>query len=907
MTAGTESFRSGRLVLRLRPLTTRLRPEVAPTVMVLLAAALVHLINMNNFPYYENDEGIYVSQAWAVVSSGSWAPYTYFYDHSPVGWMQMALWSLMTGGFYSFGTSIETGRVFMLVLQVVSTGLVYLIARRLTGNVALSAAGALAFALSAYGIYYHRRVLLDNVATVWMLASIALLLRERVTLRSVWLSALALGVAILSKELIVVLVPAMALLVLHRSHASQRWFAAVGWVVLVTSIVSLYPLLAVIKNEFLPSTVSAGEVGAHVSLLGTLAEQAARGRDGGLLEPGSQFWLVAAEWVSQEPLLIGGGTLAAFVGLFAIRWRRETAIVALMTFSLWLFIGRGGVVLPFYAVPLLPLLALNIVLFLELLRRGLPAVLGRLAGRPGVPGRSALVAVSVLVVLLVLPGYASGPGGLDRDPLILWRGTEAVAQRQAIDWVRAHLPADASIVIDRYLWTDLQAPPEGGQRFVLAHDYRKIDADPFIRQNVYADDWRNFDYLVYSGQLVHDAQADDLGFVSTILAHSTRIETLDTGGWPIYVNRVDLHEGIPAQQDGLLSTMWGDYASRFIVEGRVRDPQRSGETTSEGQAYAMLRAVYMDDRSTFDAVWAWTRENLQVRPNDQLLAWLWEPANGGRVLDESPATDADEDAALALLFAAQQWDEPGYEVHARELLTSIWDGLTQVVAGRRLLIASDWAGGDQPVVNPSYFAPYAYRIFAEADQDHPWLELVDSSYALLAAISASAETGGTAGLVPNWVTVDAETGEPNRATGLVRSADEFSFDASRVPFRIALDWMWFGEERALATLRGIWLPAHELINRGRILAAYDLDGTPVVDYESSTMYAGSIPLLLLGDRELAIRTLTEKVIGPALSDGSDDSDSYYAQNWAWFATALIDGGMGNLWAGETTASWREIP
>ena len=32
---------------------------------VIIGAGVVHGHNMFNFPYYENDEGVYVAQAWA--------------------------------------------------------------------------------------------------------------------------------------------------------------------------------------------------------------------------------------------------------------------------------------------------------------------------------------------------------------------------------------------------------------------------------------------------------------------------------------------------------------------------------------------------------------------------------------------------------------------------------------------------------------------------------------------------------------------------------------------------------------------------------------------------------------------------------------------------------------------------
>jgi endo-1,4-beta-D-glucanase Y len=908
MTAASIAIGGQRTASRVRSALMN-APEAVGLVTILVLAALAHGINMGNFPYYENDEGIYVSQAWAVVNQGALAPYTYFYDHAPAGWIQMAAWSLVSGGFYALGTSIETGRGFMLVIQVVSAGLVYLIARRLTGSVALALAATAAYALSAYGIYYHRRVLLDNLATVWLLASLALLLRPKLSLSSVWLAAGALGISILSKELTVFAVPAMGLLVFVRVGPQLRLIATTSWFVLVGAIVSAYVLMAALKGELFPAVTQAGEQAAHVSLLETLAEQAARGRDGGILEGGSQFWQVAAGWAAQEPLLIVGGTAAAILSVLLMRWRPEAGAAGLVSLSLWLFIGRGGVVLPFYAVPLLPLLAVNLVAAVDAVRVGFRWLARRLVRRPAIPERGLVLAGAVALVAAILPGYTAAEGGFARDPLVLWRGTEAIAQREALTWVRDHLPSNAAIVIDRYLWTDLQAPTGRDEpAFVLAHDYRKIDADPYIRRNVFEENWRNFDYLVFSGQLVHDVEADNLEFLRSILEHSTPVATFDTGGWPIYVNRVFQEDVIPVADHQLLGRAWADYLDRFVTaDGRVvADDLADHGTTSEGQAYGMLRAVYMQDRAAFERIWAWTQEHLQR--TDGLLSWRWN-GESRVVTDESSAPDAEVDAALALLFASRVWNDESYAAEADAMLDGIWNGLLVDVDGSSVLVAGDWAVGDaRPVINPSYFAPYAFRIFAEAQPDHDWLSLVDSSYDVLARWSQGDELGAPVGALPNWLAVDRETGELLPATGRARSAEEFSYDSSRVIFRLALDWLWFGEERALDAIRSIGLPLRELTEKGSLAAAYRMDGAPAVTYEASSMYAGVLPALLVaGDRELAVRVHSERILGPSFDERSTDWNSYYAQNWAWFATALLDGGMANLWAGETTAPWRVQP
>ena len=176
---------------------------VLPLAMLLAAVSLAHLINMGNYPYYENDEGTYLAQAWAVVAEGRLAPYTYWYDHAPAGWLQIGLWSILTGGFFSFGASVESGRVLMLVYQGLSAYLVYRIARAISGSWAIAALAVAIFGFSALGIYLHRRVLLDNITTLWMLVGVALVVGPRPTLARVWASAAAIGIAILSKEVAV--------------------------------------------------------------------------------------------------------------------------------------------------------------------------------------------------------------------------------------------------------------------------------------------------------------------------------------------------------------------------------------------------------------------------------------------------------------------------------------------------------------------------------------------------------------------------------------------------------------------------------------------------------------------------------------------------------------------------------
>src|SRR3989344_9041562 len=114
---------------------------------------------MLGFPSYVEDEGTYMSQAWSFLSYGRLAPYTYWYDHAPLGWILIASWNLITFGFFTFGISVASGRVLMLVIHLVSTYLLFKITKILTTKTWPAIVSSLVFSLSPLAIIYQRIVL----------------------------------------------------------------------------------------------------------------------------------------------------------------------------------------------------------------------------------------------------------------------------------------------------------------------------------------------------------------------------------------------------------------------------------------------------------------------------------------------------------------------------------------------------------------------------------------------------------------------------------------------------------------------------------------------------------------------------------------------------------------------------
>ncbi len=358
-----------------------------------------------------------------------------------------------------------------------------------------------------------------------------------------------------------------------------------------------------------------------------------------------------------------------------------------------------------------------------------------------------------------------------------------------------------------------------------------------------------------------------------------------------------------ADVDRVLQASWRSYRRHFITpSGRVVIPDRSGESISEGQAYALLRAVWAGDRDTFRQVYAWTYKNLSrgAGPGDALLSWRWGRNQDGSwgVLDRNTATDGNLDYALALALAAARGWQPGPELpdcaeETRRVLAGILALETVRLPGGELLLApGNWHEEKPPyLVNPSYFSPAAYQIFTKIYPNPDWLRLRDSTYVLLGQLAQGLGPQKGVGLFPDWCQIDGR-GDAGPAPG---QDTHFGWEAMRLPWRLALDSLWFHDERATSLLRQHFLPffKKEWQHRGRLMALYSYGGDPLVSYESPVLYAAVLAAALAaGDRAFA-REMAEKILEFYREEGEDaffvSRDNYYANNWDWLGLALYAG------------------
>jgi len=328
---------------------------------------------------------------------------------------------------------------------------------------------------------------------------------------------------------------------------------------------------------------------------------------------------------------------------------------------------------------------------------------------------------------------------------------------------------------------------------------------------------------------------------------------------------------------GFLDDAWARYKRLYVhTDGYVLDRTRNGgEVTSEGQAYALLRAAWTGDQATFITVLSWTDAHL-LRP-DGLLSWRWSPADGGRVLDVNSATDADEDMAFALIIAAPRFDRPDYLSRARAMIQAIRSGTRVEVQGGWFPAAGNWATSDR-VVNLSYFTPYAYPYFSLLDPEGRWDDVTTAGYGLLdAALVAPSR------LPPDFMVVGVDGAlSPPSDEKLGRT---FSFDAVRIFWRVALDCRLHRRPLACRHPGGDAL-AEVLKRDGRLVTDYQVDGTRGSDQESLTFYACALPMLDDRAPDLAAVLRQTRLSPGALRPVLDRPDRYFDLNWVWFGLAL---------------------
>ena len=365
------------------------------------------------------------------------------------------------------------------------------------------------------------------------------------------------------------------------------------------------------------------------------------------------------------------------------------------------------------------------------------------------------------------------------------------------------------------------------------------------------------------------------------------------------------HHPLIYSNSAMLYELWNAYKSANLEPGSYRtiDHSQPGNiTTSEGESYTMLRAVWQGDHTTFTKSLNFTLAYMQ-RP-DHLFSWRYSQLpNGHYGINKTngnynTASDGDTQIALALLMAYSRWNEVYYLQVAQPIITNIWNKEVVQILNKPVITADNLERYSKTTVlfDPSYCYPAAYKVFAKIDPQHNWNALANNCYSLISKL-ASSKLGSSKsdGLPPNFIEINRLNGSfsvdnnPNYNT-------DYGYDAFRIPFNLALDYQWFHDPKDISTLRQfsyletLW-NKHHAIN-----AVYKHSGAPAANYQSPAMYGASLGYFLLEHPNSAKQIYQQKLLPLYSPDKQSWTNpmSYYNDNWAWFGMALAQKALPNL-------------
>jgi hypothetical protein len=501
-----------------------LRAHLADLALVAGLLALAGVLvgtGIGRYPGYGDDEGTYVAEAWAVITHGQLSHYTYWYDHPPLGWIQLGILTWLFGGLAKGATAVATARHLMLAPALATTGLLYALARRLRLRRAFAVLAVALLILSPLGLRSLREVYLENFAMPWVLAAFIFAVSPSRRLWAFAASGACFAIAVLSKETMLLYLPGLALAVAQTTDRRTRTFCLSAFGVAFVLIGLGYPLYALLKGELLPGH-------GHVSLEQAIVWQlSGRQGSGSIFGVHSQARSVIDNWLSVDPWLLGLGLGSVPLALFV---RRLRPIAVALAVAILVAIHGGGYLPEPFDIGLLPLCAL------------LPAgLLDATWGRwPGMRSRRALLRPAAVVVALAAFGVAAGSAWEKGDSVAMSADqTRPVAQAE--HWIEAHVNRHARLLVDDTMYVDLVRSgfrPRYGVVWFYKLGFTN-NLDPAVVRHL-PQGWRDFDYVVLSPIMrsALDNTPRASGEVGLAIRHSVPVVSFGPVGETIQIRRV---------------------------------------------------------------------------------------------------------------------------------------------------------------------------------------------------------------------------------------------------------------------------------------------------------------------------------------------------------------------------------
>jgi endo-1,4-beta-D-glucanase Y len=290
--------------------------------------------------------------------------------------------------------------------------------------------------------------------------------------------------------------------------------------------------------------------------------------------------------------------------------------------------------------------------------------------------------------------------------------------------------------------------------------------------------------------------------------------------------------------DNSVRLFYDQWKARFIknVPGRPQsyiwfEGKGGKQCVSEGQGYGMIIAALMAGhdpvaKKIFDNLYRYARAHPAAN-SKYLMAWAQK--NNGADVDKSTATDGDMDIAYALLLAAKQWGNHGAINYLHEAKATI-NAIMQHQINHKtwtVWLSDNIEPGSKYefATRSSDFMPAHFKAFKRATGDARWDKVIAAQYRLFAYMQTTYSPD--AGLVPDFMVSINKKPKPADPNFLEDRHDgDYNYNACRVPWRIASDYLLTGDKRSKYMVAPInrWIRQTTNNDTYNLSAGYSLEG-----------------------------------------------------------------------------------
>lgn len=331
---------------------------------------------------------------------------------------------------------------------------------------------------------------------------------------------------------------------------------------------------------------------------------------------------------------------------------------------------------------------------------------------------------------------------------------------------------------------------------------------------------------------------------------------------------------------------------------RIISPNDSAEiSVSEGIAYGMLLMVYMsssqkDYKSEFDKLWGYWKKYAVSANSATGMNWHVNNKTGNVV--SGSATDADIDAAVALIMASKQWGQESYLTDAKNLIS--WMKSNDFMGSKLIRAGSNWDGN----FNPSYVSPAAFKLFGQVTNDASyWNDAITVNNNRIKQCQDK-ETG----IMPDWCD---GSNKPVTSGAVSTGIRGLNYDAARTPWRMAWGYAWYGDASSkevndkffpwinkVSYGNASYLTSYEYSNsQGKYINLYDLAGAV------ESVFSGGVGLAAFSADNPGnyVETIYETLINNPSKTAIDGKigEGYFSATINMLTLLFVTGNMPNLY------------